>query len=286
MNFAELREIRARQPELITERALARARRPLLAGDGRLMIVAADHPARGALSVGAAPLAMADRYDLLTRLRVALDNPKVDGLLATADILEDLLLLGALEHKVAFGSMNRGGLRGSSFELDDRFTGYDAATIAAMNLDGGKMLVRIDETDPGTVRTLHAAARAVTELAGRRLPAMIEPFISRRMHSSLSNDLSADAVIRSVAIASGLGATSAWSWLKLPAVSEMERVMAATTLPALILGGEPSEGAAKLWQSALELPGVRGLVIGRAILYPTGGDVRAAVDAACDLVHP
>jgi hypothetical protein len=286
MNFAELREIRARQPELIAERALARARRPLMADDGRLMIVAADHPARGALSIGAIPLAMADRYDLLTRLRVALDNPKVDGLLATADILEDLLLLGALEHKVAFGSMNRGGLRGASFELDDRFTGYDTATIAAMNLDGGKMLVRIDDTDPGTVATLHAAARAVTELAGRRLPAMIEPFISRRMRGSLSNDLTADAVIRSVAIASGLGATSAWSWLKLPAVPEMERVMAATTLPTLILGGEPSEGAAKLWQSALELPGVRGLVIGRAILYPEDGDVRAAVDAACELVHP
>jgi hypothetical protein len=51
----------------------------------------------------------------------------VDGLLATADIVEDLLLLGALENKVVLASMNRGGLQGSVFEMDDRLTGYDVA---------------------------------------------------------------------------------------------------------------------------------------------------------------
>ena len=37
--------------------------------------------------------------------------------------------------------------------------------------------------------------------------------------------------------------------------------------------------------AALALPGVRGFVIGRALLYPADGDVAAAVDAACALVH-
>ena len=32
--------------------------------------------------------------------------------------------MGALEDKVVIGSMNRGGLQGATFELDDRFTGY------------------------------------------------------------------------------------------------------------------------------------------------------------------
>jgi 5-deoxy-glucuronate isomerase len=77
---------------------------------------------------------MADRYDLLSRLLIALGRPGVDGLLATADIVEDLLLLGALDGKIVIGSMNRGGLQDAVFELDDRFTGYDAATIAAMRL--------------------------------------------------------------------------------------------------------------------------------------------------------
>jgi len=123
---------------------------------------------------------MADRYDLLSRLLIALGRPGVDGLLATADIVEDLLLLGALDGKIVIGSMSRGGLQDAVFELDDRFTGYDAATIAAMRLDGGKMLTRIDPGDPGTAATLEAAGRAVTELGSRRLLAMIEPFICRR----------------------------------------------------------------------------------------------------------
>ncbi len=41
------------------------------------------------------------------------------------------------------------------------------------------------------------------------------------------NDLSTDAVITSIAIASGLGASSAYWWLKLPVVTDMERVMEA-----------------------------------------------------------
>ena len=92
------------------------------------MIVAADHPARGALAVGSRPTAMNSRTDLLDRLRAALADPGVDGVLATSDILDDLLLLGALEDKVVFSSMNRGGLAGAQFELDDRMT---AATAAA-----------------------------------------------------------------------------------------------------------------------------------------------------------
>jgi DhnA family fructose-bisphosphate aldolase class Ia len=287
-DFEELREVRARRPELIVARAAERRRRPLLRADGRLMIVAADHPARGSLGVRGAPNAMADRYDLLRRLLTALSRPGVDGLLATADIIEDLLLFGALEDKVVFGSMNRGGLQGASFELDDRFTAYDPATIAAMRLDGGKMLTRIDPDDPGTVATLEAAGRAVTELGSRGLVAMLEPFMCHRVDGRVVSDLSAPAVVRSVAIVSGLGATSGYSWLKLPVIDAMEEVMAATTLPTLLLGGDPvapPEETHASWKAALMLPGVRGFVVGRALLYPDDGDVAAAVDAACALVH-
>jgi hypothetical protein len=284
----ELRELRATQPELVAQRAAARRRRPLLGPDGRLMIVAADHPARGALGVRGRPRAMADRDDLLERMLTALGRPSVDGVLASADIIEDLLLLGALEDKVVIGSMNRGGLQGATFELDDRFTGYDCATIASMGLNGGKMLARIDLSDPGTARTLETCGRAVTELAGRGLMAMLEPFMCRRADGRVVNDLSAKAVVKSVAIASGLGATSSHSWLKLPVVDGMEEVMAAATLPTLLLGGDPGGPAHETharWAAALTLPGVRGFVVGRALLYPEDDDVASAVDAAVSLVH-
>jgi len=288
IDLGALRDARARYPERITELAAQRRRRPLLGDDGRLLLVAADHPARGALGVRGDPHAMAGRDDLLRRLVVALRRPGVDGVLGTADIIEDLLLLGELDDKVVIGSMNRGGLQGATFELDDRFTGYDVPTLVALGLDGGKMLCRIDLTDAGSVATLEACGRAVTELSRNNLMAMVEPFMSQRQGDRVVNQLTAEAVVKSVGISSGLGATSARTWLKLPVVDGMEQVMAATTLPTLLLGGDPSgapEETYALWQKAQSLPNVRGLVVGRALLYPPDGDVSAAVDAAVGTVR-
>ncbi|HEY0808254.1 MAG TPA: hypothetical protein VGD84_24515, partial [Pseudonocardiaceae bacterium] len=274
-------------PGAIAE-AAARRKRPesLLGAHGRLMMIAADHPARAALGAGDRPMAMADRVDLLDRLCLALSRPGVNGVLGTPDIIEDLLLLGALEAKVVVGSMNRGGLAGSVFELDDRFTAYDAATVADMGYEGGKMLLRIDSADPASVRTIEACGRAVGELAGRRRMAMVEPFLARRMDGRVHNVLDADAMIKAVTIAAGLGNTSAYTWLKVPVVPDMERVMAATTLPAVILGGEVGsdpDAAFEGWRAALALPTVRGLVVGRSLLYPRDDDVAGAVDTAVSL---
>ncbi|MDQ3466479.1 MAG: deoxyribose-phosphate aldolase [Actinomycetota bacterium] len=288
LSFHEISELRASRPQAIAEALASRRRRPLLAPGGRLLLIAADHPARGALGVRDRVNAMADRRDLLERMVAALDRPGVDGVLGTADVLEDLLLLGALEDKVVIGSMNRGGLQGASFELDDRFTGYDAGSIAAAGFNGGKMLCRIDLQDMGTVETLEACARAVSELAHHELMAMVEPFMSQRAEGRVRNELTADAVVKSVAIASGLGTTSAFTWLKIPVVDDMERVMTSTTLPTLLLGGDPSgapEDTYRTWGKALAQPGVRGLVVGRALLYPPDGNVAVAVDAAARLVR-
>ena len=287
-SIAELTEIRARDPRRIQRLLDARHRRPLLGDDGKLMIIACDHPARGALGAQGRPTAMASRSELLERLLTALARPGVDGLLATADIAEDLLLLGALEDKVVFASSNRGGLQGSSFELDDRVTGYDVQGVVDARFDGLKMLTRIDLADPATVATLETQAAIVTELNRRRTIAMVEPFLSSRVGGKIVNDLSPDGVIKSMHIAQGLGASSAYTWLKLPVVHEMERVMDATTLPTLLLGGDP-EGSPDetyaAWQAALQLPSVRGLMVGRTMLYPADGDVANAVDTAVGLVR-
>ena len=287
--YAEITELRSRDPWAIGRALAARRRRPaFLPEDGRLMLVAADHPARGALSAQGRPTAMHSRTDMLDRLRTALARPGVDGLLATADIAEDLLLMGALEDKVVVASMNRGGLAGATFELDDRMTGYDVAGVVGSRFDAAKMLNRIDLEDAGTVTMLETAGRAVTELARAGVVAMLEPFLSRRVDGRVTNDLSPDGVIKSVHIAQALGATSAFTWLKLPVVAEMERVMDATTLPTLLLGGDPSRSPEETyasWRDALTLPSVRGLVIGRTLLYPPDDDVAGAVDTAAALVH-
>ncbi|WP_420855459.1 Cgl0159 family (beta/alpha)8-fold protein [Streptomyces humi] len=278
---------RVNDPGAIAAAAERRVRATSLLGEhGKAMIIAADHPARGANGVGDDPNAMADRFELLDRLCVALERPGVTGVLGTADILEDLLLLGVLDGKSVFGSMNRGGLAGSVFEIDDRFTGYDAETIAAMGFDGGKTLTRIALGDPATPSVLADTARAVNELNDRRLIAMVEPFLSTWQDGKIRNDLSTDAVIKSVTIASGLGRRTAYTWLKLPVVENMERVLAASTLPALLLGGEvrDAEAAFASWGRALKQPTAQGLVVGRSLLYPAGGDVAGAVDKAVGLL--
>ena len=282
-------EIRATDPGRIGQ-TLAQRPRAGLAGAGRLMVIACDHPARGALGAGERPLAMADREDLLQRCVAALSRPGVNGFLGTAEIIEDLALLGALDGKLVWGSMNRIGLQGASFEMDDRFGAYDVEGIEASHLDGGKMLTRINYADPGSASTLKSSAEAIDSLSERGLNAMIEPFISRWEDDRIVNDLSEEAVIRSICIAQALGRSSAHTWLKLPCVSEpasMRRVMASTSLPSLILGGEVSadpEATRASWAAALELPNVRGLAVGRSLLYPRNDDVEAAVDAAVALL--
>ncbi|WP_326575391.1 deoxyribose-phosphate aldolase [Streptomyces sp. NBC_00481] len=290
IRIPDLTRIRAHHPEAVAEAAARRTRRPLIGATGRLMIVAADHPARGALRVGDRPLAMADRADLLERLCVALERPGVDGVLATADILEDLLLLGVLEGKVVMGSLNRGGLAGASFEMDDRFTGHRPQDIERLRFDAGKLLLRVDHDDPGSLRTLYSTARAVDDMAARRLPLFVEPFISHRVDGTVRNDLSAEAVIRSIAIAAGLGGTSAYTWLKLPVTDDpdaMAEVLETSTLPAVLLGGDvgkDQEVAYEKWRKALRLPTVQGLVVGRSLLYPAEGGVESAVDTAVGLL--
>ena len=283
--LARLTEIRATDPEAVGKVLVKRRRRPLLERNS-LFLVAADHPARGVLKVGADPMAMADRGELLQRLLTALSRPGVDGILGTADIIDDLALLGALDGKVVFGSMNRGGLTGFRFELDDRFTAYTVDGIVAAGLDGGKMMVRVAD-EPEALRTLAACAHAINELSARKLPAMIEVFASAIEDGRVRNRVDADSLIRAIAIVSGLGTTSAYLWLKLPVVDDLPRVMRATSLPTLLLGGDPGEDPQATfasWKQAMGIPQVRGLVAGRTLLYPKDGDVAGAVDAAAAIV--
>ena len=224
---------RVHDPEAIAEAAANRVRAKSPFNDkGRTMIIAADHPARGANAVGGNPSAMADRGELLERLCLALERPGVTGVLATADVVDDLLLLGVLDGKTVIGSMNRTGLAGSSFEIDDRFACYDAEAIERMRFDGGKTLTRICLDDPATPSVLENTAKAVDELAGRKLIAMVEPFLSAWVDGRLENDLSPDAVIKSITIASALGRSSAYTWLKLSVGEENSLALSSPAVTA------------------------------------------------------
>ena len=231
---------------------------------------------------------MVNRRTMLERLLIALDNPRVDGVLGSSDILEDLIILGALDGKVAVGTMNRGGLAGTRWEIDDRFTAYDADHLVAANLDAGKMLLRIDPEDRGTVPTLAACAAAVGALNDRRMMAMVEPIpYTKDDNGRAVWNHDPEALLKAVGVCAALGGSSAYTWLKIQATADIATVAAATTQPLLILGGSPGpdpDVTFASWEQALARPTVRGLVIGRALLYPPDGDVEAAVGRAAELV--
>lgn len=287
--YTALIEARLRDPESLRRALRERRRRDMLGRDGNLLIVAADHTARGMLAVGDDPLAVADRFTLLANLVAALAVPEVDGVLASADLLEELALLGALEGKLAIGTMNRGGIIGARWELDDRLTAYDSDHVEEFGLDGGKVLLRIEPTDPGVARTLEMVAAITTELSDRKIMCLVEPLPYLKDETGRARlDPSVEELVRVVAIASGLGSSSAYTWLKIPAVERMSEVAGATTMPILMLGGDPgtrADAVFALWRAAMAQPNVRGLVAGRALLYPSHGDVVDAVTTAASIVH-
>lgn len=289
-DFRALTEARVREPHRLRRALVERRRRPLVGDDGRMLLLAADHTARGKLAIGSNPMAAADRHSLLDRIVTGLADPRVDGVLASADVLEELALLGALDGRLAVGTMNRGGIAGAQWELDDRLTAYDPEHVVSLGLDGGKALLRIEPTDPGVPRTLELVARITSALADAGTMALIEPLpYLTRPDGGVELDPSQDALIRMVAIASGLGSSSAHTWLKIPATADPARVAAATTCPILLLGGDAGrehERVFDAWERALHVPNIRGLVPGRALLYPEVLSVADAVDRAGRLVHP
>ncbi len=191
--WAALVELRVGDPEAIRRHARQRPRRKTPAPDGRLVILAADHPARMVVDVQGEDGRMGDRRDYLARILRVLQRGHVDGVMGTPDIIEELTGLdllatrrgaeSVLDQRVLVGCMNRGGLRGAAFEMDDRFTAYDAAALAAMNLDGGKMMVRLDLADPTSLSTLEACAKAINGCVENGLVAFVEAFVVERANA-------------------------------------------------------------------------------------------------------
>ena len=287
--YQNLLAARVAHPDSFTKALTSRKKRKLVGKDGKLLIVAADHTARGILAAGKDEFAIADRYSLLNRLVQSLSNPLVDGVLASADIIEELAWLGALESKVVFGTMNRGGYLGSMWGLDDPMTAYDADHIASMGLDAGKVLLRIENTDAGVGRTIDYVVDAMRLLIERNIVCIIEPLPYTKDANGLPMlDRSTDRLDKIISIAAGLGAYSGLTWLKLPAWTSHKSLGGSTTLPILLLGGDPGENLDATfneWASALKIPNVIGLVAGRPLLFPYDNDVEKAIDRAAKLVH-
>lgn len=297
--IARLTSMRVSDPEFAWRAASARIRRQQLAPTGKLNILAADHPARYVTKVGDDTLAMADRRDYLARILRVLVTARVDGVMATMDILEDLLSIDGfmraagemtlLDNKLLIASFNRGGLAGSAWELDDPMTNATAATCRAWQLDGAKILLRVDLKESGSLNTISATVRAINECNALHLPMFLEPLPVERTEKGFAVVKTSTALARLAGVASALGDSSRYMWLKLPYCEGYETVARSTTLPILLLGGEsagePTPFLRQLEGALQAGSNVRGALVGRNVLYPGAEDPLAMAEAAGGIVH-
>ena len=301
--LAKVTDVRVTDPERSLRAAKKRKRREGLTKDGRLNILAADHPARRVTRVGQDPLRMADRREYMSRILRVMMSDAVDGLLATMDILEDLLIIddllkgsgaaGFLDEKVLLASFNRGGLLGSVWEIDDPNSGPTAASCKEWGLDGAKILLRICDDEPDSRKTLLETVRAITELNAVGLPMFLEslPVVKEPggRHGVYRIVKTAEELARTAGAAAALGDSARYLWLKLPYCENYEMVANATTLPILLLGGEPVGDATPFLRelrAGLQAgPNVRGALVGRNILYPGGDDPLAVIEAVGGIIH-
>ncbi|MEE2828522.1 MAG: deoxyribose-phosphate aldolase [Myxococcota bacterium] len=297
--LARITSLRVDSPDQVLEVAGKRPPRRPVPEDGMLCLIAADHPARGVTAVGDKALGMADRQDYLARIVRVLAGGAVDGVMATMDVIDDLFLLhhlileaggpGLLDGKWLVPSLNRAGLSGADWELNDPLTGASPDSCVRLGMDGAKALLRICPGDRDSLATIEAVAAAITELNSYRLPFFLEPLPVVRRESRWEVVKEAEALARIVGVASALGDSSRYLWLKLPWCSDFGRVAASTTLPILLLGGPQGEGLrallAELADGLAAGANVRGTLLGRRVLYPDGGDPLVAARAVAGLVH-
>jgi DhnA family fructose-bisphosphate aldolase class Ia len=194
--------------------------------------------------------------------------PVCDGVLATAQPLADLVAAGDVgAHQQTFLSLNRTGLHGSVFELDDRLVAT-VARAAAAGYTGVKLMTRIDLGDPATAGALELLGRVLEDAAGAGMQALIEPL----SWSTGQVDVSVDGIVRAAVIAHDLGAPI----LKVPVpsadpgparVEAIRRVTASVGAPVLFLGGRPQGQRTTMLAAVADVMagGGAGMALGRAL---------------------
>ena len=298
--FDMITDIRVNPGDVLKREARVRTRRENIAGeDGKLTIMAADHPARRIVKSGDEPLIMGDRLSYLGRLLRVITSPEFDGIMGTPDIIEDLFIVNHLlrsaggpsflDGKVILGCMNRGGLSGVVFEMNDTFTAFTAESIKELGLDGAKTMLRLEVDSLESGKTIMYCANAINDCNKLGITTFLEPLPVEKTDEGYNILKNAEDMVKIVGIASALGGTSMNTWLKLPYCDNYELVAGASTLPKLMLGGSskgnPTPTITEFVNGMKAGNSIRGALVGRNVHHPGADDPRAVALAINGVVH-
>lgn len=295
----QVTEIRVSRPNIVQAEAMARRKRTSITKDGKLTILATDHPARRVTSVGDDPFKMVNRLQYLGRVLRVIAASEFDGVMGPTDVIEDLFIVNYLvrqgggpsflDDKVILGCMNRGGLAGCVFEMDDRMTSFTAESIARLGLDGAKIMFRLEPDNPDSLATIDYCVKAVSDMNAYGLPTFIEPLPQKKDGGKYKTLKEANELARIAGVASALGDSSVNIWLKLPYAANYEIVADSTTCPILMLGGEalgePTPVLREFAEGMKAGANVRGALVGRNMLFPGDDDPMAVAMAVQRIVH-
>jgi DhnA family fructose-bisphosphate aldolase class Ia len=297
--FDRITSVRVDRSQIVLEEARNRARRKKLTKDGKLTVLAADHPARMITAVGDNPIAMGDRYELLGRILRVITDEEFDGVMSTPDIIDELFIInhllkeaggrGFLDNKVILGCMNRGGLGSTAFEMDDRMTAYTAESIKDMRLDAAKIMFRLETSEKDSGATISYCAETMNQLNKNGIPVFVEALPVKKEAGRYKTTRSVESLVQVVGVGAGLGYSSLKTWLKIPYCDNFERVARATTCPILLLGGEatgdPTDTLRQLVEGMKAGSNVRGALVGRNVTFPGKDDPLAVALAINGIVH-
>jgi DhnA family fructose-bisphosphate aldolase class Ia len=221
--------------------------------------------------------------EYLAAVRAAL--PACDGILASAQPLADLVAAGDVgPHQRTYLSLNRTGLHGSAFELDDRLVAT-VTRAAAAGYAGVKLMTRIDLADRETSAALELLGHVLEEAAAAGIQALVEPL----SWSAGRVDASVDGIVLAAVIAHDLGAPL----LKVPVpaadagparIEAVRRVTASVGAPVLFLGGQRRPGRTAVLSAVADAMagGGAGVALGRALYQDP--DPAAMAGLVADLV--
>lgn len=246
-----------------------------------MVLAAADHNARMITEYQGNEIGLGNRREYLARLLRMLLSSQVDGIEATPDILEDILIVNYLTRqktgldflagKALIGTVNRGGLKGSAWELDDLCSGYTVEKAVRLGLDGVKFMLRIAPFCEQNKNTLRYCAELVNQAERANLEVYIESLYVDKQNDGMMIQTELAPLVKSAGVTAALGATSCRKWLELPLNPQYGTVAAATTCSVLVVPDEYAREPLAIVQEYTAQCGcaanVRGILLGRNVMY-------------------